>query len=436
MSEMGIDLQKVIYVPGDEVSGFLHVSLNKSTSQRSSMLALIGKERTEVEYQAGKNRAKAREESEFLHQESMLPLPVNGKGKLEPGDYTIPFRFVLPETLPGTYEGTKAKITYGIAAKIDIPNAFDIRDLFEITVVSSLQEPALASGPVEVSSDLWSEESSAGLRLRLGGLECERGSVLGGSCAFRNPGTKSLRKIDISLKWVENAVAEGHEGKTDLVEQDVVIPLGSRVLKGENSFSIPIPKDAPLTFERTLFNLRCILTANLDISMGEDVAATATIRVVDSPVGDKVLPPQQLEKRSGFLVSIPQKPLQSQRVGSREKPTETGQRPAARCPSCGATLKTPSPEFCPYCGAKIPSEPRVVAAPAKSLQVKIKRSTSLKAEVTEACTVCGGELGQRDDVVWCPHCGKLAHRQHLIDWIRSNKTCPACGRALNEQDYE
>jgi predicted RNA-binding Zn-ribbon protein involved in translation (DUF1610 family)/sporulation-control protein spo0M len=438
MGEMRIDLQKVIYVPGDEINGYLHVSLDKPISQRSATLSLTGKERTEVTYHAGKSQATAKEESEFLRQESQLPLPTNEKGRLKPGDYTIPFRFTLPEELPGTYEGTNAKIIYEIAAKIDVPNAFDIRDSFEITVVSGFQEPTSASGPVEVCSDAWDDQGAAGLRLSLGGLECVRGRVLSGRCAFRNPGTKNLRKIDLSLKWAENAAAEGHEAKTDLdmMEQTVEIPLGGRVLKGENAFSIQIPEEAPLTFERTLFNVRCVLTAGLDISMGQDVAASTTLKVVDSPVGAKVLPPRPLERRSDFAVGIPQKPYQNQYTGRREKPSGTGRRPAVRCPSCGATLEMPSAEFCPYCGAKIPAEPREIAAAAKSLQVKIKKSTSPKAQETETCTVCGGELKQRDDVVWCPHCGKLAHRQHLIDWIRSNKTCPACGKSLNEKDYK
>jgi predicted RNA-binding Zn-ribbon protein involved in translation (DUF1610 family) len=259
---------------------------------------------------------------------------------------------------------------------------------------------------------------------------------MSGRCAFRNPGTKNLRKIDLSLKWVEHAVAEEHEDETDLMEQTVQVPLGGRMLRGEKTFSIPIPEEAPLTLERPLFNVRCVLRANLDISIGQDVEASVALRVVDSPAVARVLLPQPPERRSDFAVGIPRKPYQNQYTERREKTAGAWRRPAARCPRCAATLRTPSAEFCPYCGAKMPAEPREITPAAKSLQVRIKKSTSPKAQKTETCTVCGGELKRGDDVVWCPHCGKLAHRRHLIDWIRSNKTCPACGKGLNEQDYE
>jgi predicted RNA-binding Zn-ribbon protein involved in translation (DUF1610 family) len=69
-------------------------------------------------------------------------------------------------------------------------------------------------------------------------------------------------------------------------------------------------------------------------------------------------------------------------------------------------------------------------------QMKIKKSLSPTEVGTEDCIVCRGELAQDDDVVWCPHCGKLAHREHMMEWIRDKGTCPACGKSLSEEYYK
>jgi hypothetical protein len=52
------------------------------------------------------------------------------------------------------------------------------------------------------------------------------------------------------------------------------------------------------------------------------------------------------------------------------------------------------------------------------------------------CMVCGLPLGRKDDVVWCRRCGRLAHRNHLMEWIQTKKCCPACGARLDEKYYK
>jgi hypothetical protein len=52
------------------------------------------------------------------------------------------------------------------------------------------------------------------------------------------------------------------------------------------------------------------------------------------------------------------------------------------------------------------------------------------------CIVCSLRLTKDDNVVWCPHCGGLAHRNHMLDWVRAKGCCPACDQPLNEEYYE
>ncbi|WXG44434.1 MAG: zinc ribbon domain-containing protein [Promethearchaeati archaeon SRVP18_Atabeyarchaeia-1] len=107
----------------------------------------------------------------------------------------------------------------------------------------------------------------------------------------------------------------------------------------------------------------------------------------------------------------------------------------AACPHCHATVAPAGAKFCYHCGSKLQAgagraEPQQMEEKGKSRQTLVAQT-----QETEKCMVCGLELKQRDDVVWCPHCGRLAHRADLIGWIRERKSCPACGEGLSEEYY-
>jgi DNA-directed RNA polymerase subunit RPC12/RpoP len=428
-----IDLPKRVYVAGEEVTGIAYVSLDKPVSQRSATICLIGKERTEVTYSAGESSNTAVEESEFLHREFPLHLPIDEKGKLTPGDYGIPFRFIIPQGLPATYRGRNAKILYAITARIDVPRGFDIKDSYQFVVTSGSQ--TFMPSPTYACSDSWNNPSDAGIDFTLERCVYGIGEALSGRCAFRNPHSKNIRKIVVALKWIETAKAQGHGAKTKVMGQINQLQVKSRAVKGESPFSIRIPRDAPQTYESSLSSVRCILTVNLDIALGYDIKADGTIRVIGSPEGRSIIPSYP-EFRQSDIAKIPtEKPYQPDYSNRREYLAETRQRPTARCTNCGATPKTKDASYCPYCGSRMPIEPREIAPPTRGVHVEVRNSGSPKAQGTETCTVCGRVLNHRDDVVWCPYCGKLAHREHLLQWIASNRSCPACGNILGEKDY-
>ncbi len=160
MPRMWIELQKNVYSLGEEVSGIVHVSIDKPISQRSASAYLIGKERTEISYQrtvqSGKTQQtqteNAVQESEFLHQEYPMPLPTDEKGKCRVGDHNAPFRFTLQQELPTTYQGRHARIQYMIAAKIDVPLGMDVKESSEFSVISPSPQP-YQSTPVNAYSD-------------------------------------------------------------------------------------------------------------------------------------------------------------------------------------------------------------------------------------------------------------------------------------------
>jgi hypothetical protein len=333
MSKAQIELPKQLYFAGEEINGTVRFSIDKPVSQRSATLCLVGKERTEVSYtttayvgkSAQSQNRTAVEESEFLRQEAPLPLPVGGKGKFAPGNYSIPFRFVLPQSLPMSYKSKHVKITYVITTKIDVPLGFDIKDSSEFDVMPVPK--SILSSPVNVCSDSWNSPQSAGISLSLDRCEYKSGEAVTGSCSFKNPSSKNLRKIDVNLRWFETATAQGHKAATEVMKTAAKVPVGGRQAKGENKFSIQIPQEAPLTFDSALSNLRCMLGVSLDIAFGSDVAASEAIKIVGR-VGDESVVPSYAA-------------------------VETAQRRGVYCHSCGAYLEAPDANYCPFCGAKV-----------------------------------------------------------------------------------
>jgi uncharacterized Zn-finger protein len=94
-----------------------------------------------------------------------------------------------------------------------------------------------------------------------------------------------------------------------------------------------------------------------------------------------------------ILISAPKKPVKIP-VVEEEKTMD--------CPSCGKALPEDA-KFCPHCG----------------FQLK--------------CMVCNLPLG-RDKIIRCPYCSSLAHRDHLLEYIKVKGKCPSCGKKLKKDE--
>ena len=108
----------------------------------------------------------------------------------------------------------------------------------------------------------------------------------------------------------------------------------------------------------------------------------------------------------------------------------------ASCPHCQATIMSANATYCWKCGSTL--IPQKASATAPPSETKPKAATKVIQHVidTAKCDICDLELAEGDDVVWCPHCGNPAHRDHLISWIKEKGTCPICGKRLILEDYQ
>ena len=72
------------------------------------------------------------------------------------------------------------------------------------------------------------------------------------------------------------------------------------------------------------------------------------------------------------------------------------------CPKCGTPLSRDA-NFCLYCGLDL-----------------------------KKCMVCNLIIGRGEEVVKCPNCSELAHRAHLLEYLKIKAQCPLCGKPLNK----
>jgi rRNA maturation endonuclease Nob1 len=104
-----------------------------------------------------------------------------------------------------------------------------------------------------------------------------------------------------------------------------------------------------------------------------------------------------------------------------------------QCKNCGTIMVLEDAEFCPNCGSRI--EPFTSSRITISEQEAKTQPTAHKAPKTRpvgTCLICDLEINSNDILAGCPHCGNVFHKVHLVQWLHMKKSCPACGKHLDE----
>jgi hypothetical protein len=57
-------------------------------------------------------------------------------------------------------------------------------------------------------------------------------------------------------------------------------------------------------------------------------------------------------------------------------------------------------------------------------------------KITGKCMVCNLDVDSDDAVLRCPHCGNMAHKIHMLEWLHVKDYCPVCRRHLEERDLK
>lgn len=125
-------------------------------------------------------------------------------------------------------------------------------------------------------------------------------------------------------------------------------------------------------------------------------------------------------------------------LGVRVSTTWQLTNPSRLCKLCREPIIIRDARFCPHCGTdqKLSTE-TIQARRSPIVGSKIAPTiTVLSSELPQICIVCRMAIGPRDEVKWCPHCGRSAHRNELLEWLHVKGHCPACGEHINEKELQ
>jgi uncharacterized delta-60 repeat protein len=93
------------------------------------------------------------------------------------------------------------------------------------------------------------------------------------------------------------------------------------------------------------------------------------------------------------------------------------------CPYCGAKVRIIGASFCWNCGASMGTD----------VEESLIRQEG-RAVRAGKCMVCRLDVRKSDEIAWCPRCGNIAHKIHLLEWLHVKDRCPVCGEHLMETD--
>ncbi|XP_060557997.1 arrestin domain-containing protein 3-like [Ruditapes philippinarum] len=139
-----LDNQSGVFYPGQPVTGRVDLELFDSLKVRAINLHFRGYANVHwTERSGGKNkrtRHYSSNESYMNNKVCLFGKEQHGEDsvKLEPGKYSYPFNFQLPQGIPSSYEATIGRVRYFIQSEIDIPWAFDKQTKRMFTVVNLL----------------------------------------------------------------------------------------------------------------------------------------------------------------------------------------------------------------------------------------------------------------------------------------------------------
>jgi hypothetical protein len=104
------------------------------------------------------------------------------------------------------------------------------------------------------------------------------------------------------------------------------------------------------------------------------------------------------------------------------------------CQHCGTVAALEDAEFCPTCGASLPTAITTTTISKDCVGTQKLGNKAPKVESVETCLVCDLEMNPADLLARCPLCGNVFHKSHLVTWVHLKKRCPACGERLAESE--
>ncbi len=110
-----------------------------------------------------------------------------------------------------------------------------------------------------------------------------------------------------------------------------------------------------------------------------------------------------------------------------------------KCAICFRFIKNDELVRCPKCNATA-HEQHFLEWIKKTGACPVCQNKLYEQEVAKvSCVVCGLEIKSTEkpeDLIKCPQCGALAHKDHWLDYIKISKACPECKKAFSSKEIK
>jgi hypothetical protein len=282
MKKIAVELQREVFLPGETVSGTVHLQIDKPVNAREIRLDVEGVEHTFITVSHGKSSHTYHERNHIIKTRITFQHNLDVQSQeLEQGYYNFPFEFVIPPKGLPSYHGRNVKITYTLKARVDIPLWFDIKDEKEFYVVRNREDLRRYNKPIHFQSEnyLNLEDSKPGFYVEFPKIGFYAGKSIEGTITLCNMQTCKIRKIEMRLIGIEHAKAAKYQRnykrtkyESELFTDDIIEAMPMR-------FNFPIPKSAFGSYEGKYSNFRWAFEVQLDIPLKFDVKARCPIEI-------------------------------------------------------------------------------------------------------------------------------------------------------------
>ncbi len=86
-------------------------------------------------------------------------------------------------------------------------------------------------------------------------------------------------------------------------------------------------------------------------------------------------------------------------------------------------------------------QPQISAEPVRSekplADISLEKTKAMVAtsDLNEKCMLCRKNIRSGEIYVKCPHCQNIAHRSHLMEWVKVKAICPVCRQRLTTEMF-
>lgn len=283
MKQIKIELFKEAFLPGDRVKGIVKLVIDKPVKARVIKLSIIGMEQTSITVGSGDSRSTYHDHNFMLKQDVILQSPMYAENmELEPGSYEFRFEFSIPIYALPSYAGRHVRISYILNAKVDVPLWFDINDFREFYIFRNRKALDILKEPVHFHSNNYfiPDDGRPSFYVQLNKTGYMAGENICGSITFKNMAVGSIRKVYIRLLGEEFASAASHHRNSTEIINRIHIPNSGIVQGIPIQFRMPVPNNAPSSFEGIYSNYRWAVEVGLDWAFKIDVRALHPIEII------------------------------------------------------------------------------------------------------------------------------------------------------------